>query len=138
MPPAKKDDEDEYYRHPCGGGTSGASSVLLCDPPLIVKIDVQKLLLICNILNITPEKDINAPSLLLLPFTIAAVANDVGSQQWQCWRQATVAETEAAGAHNNQQTDGSNGHSNRNGGRGGGSRDGRSRGSGKGGARDLH
>ena len=40
--------------------------------------------------------------------TIAAVANNVGSQQWQWWGQATAAEIEAAvGAHNNQLTDGS-------------------------------
>ncbi len=41
-------------------------------------------------------------------FTSATVANDVGSQQWQWWGQATVVETEAAaGAHNNQPTNGS-------------------------------
>ena len=37
--------------------------------------------------------------------TIANVANDVSSQLWQCWRQATAVETEAvAEAHNNQPT----------------------------------
>jgi hypothetical protein len=40
--------------------------------------------------------------------TIAAFANDIGSQQWQWWGQATAAEIEAvAGAHNIQPTDGS-------------------------------
>ena len=39
---------------------------------------------------------------------VVTIANDVGSQQWQWWGQATAAETEAAvGAHNNQTTDGS-------------------------------
>ena len=40
---------------------------------------------------------------------IATIANAVGSQQWQeWWGQATAVETEAAaGAHNNQPTNGS-------------------------------
>jgi len=64
-------------------------------------------------LNITPEKYLSAPSLLLLPFPQQPLPqsppNEIGSQQWQCWGQAMEAETEAAaGAHNNQPTDGSN------------------------------
>ena len=62
------------------------------------------LLLICNILNITLEKYLNAPLLQLPPCvaTIAAVANVIGSQQWQWWGQTTAVETEAAaGALNN-------------------------------------
>ncbi len=40
---------------------------------------------------------------------IATIANDVGSQQWQWLGQTTAVETEAAaGAHNNQPTNGSN------------------------------
>ena len=41
--------------------------------------------------------------------SIATIANDVGSQQWQWWGQAMAVETEAAaGAHNSQPTNGSN------------------------------
>ena len=41
--------------------------------------------------------------------TNATLTNEDGSQQWQWWGQATVVETEtAAGAHNNQPTNGSN------------------------------
>jgi len=40
--------------------------------------------------------------------TIATVAHDIGSQQWQWWGQATSVKKEAAvGAHNNQPTIGS-------------------------------
>ena len=57
----------------------------------------------------------HSPSLPLPPLpsqemvvTVATVANDIGSQQWQWWGQATAVETEAAvGAHNNQPTNGS-------------------------------
>ena len=59
---------------------------------------------------------------------IATITNDVGSQQWQWWGQAITAKTEAAaGAHNNQPTDGSD--SDRNSVCGGGSGDGGSHGS---------
>jgi hypothetical protein len=66
--------------------------------------------------------------------TIAAVANDVGSQQWQWWGQTTVAETEAAAGHTaiNQQTGVDSGRNGVRGVRGGGSGDGGSRGSGSG------
>jgi hypothetical protein len=69
-------------------------------------------------LNITPEKDLThcRPHCrhflckeTVVVVTIATVANDVGSQQWQRWEQAMVVETEAAaGAHINQPTNGSN------------------------------
>jgi hypothetical protein len=58
-------------------------------------------------LNITPEKDLTCRRHHCRCFlcketgvTIATVANDVDSQQWQWWWQATAANTEAvAGAH---------------------------------------
>ena len=82
-------DPDDYDKADTAGETS-----------LMFKI----LLLICNILNITLEKYLNAP-LLQLPLcvaTIAAVANVIGSQQWQWWGQTMAVETEAAaGALNN-------------------------------------
>ena len=41
--------------------------------------------------------------------TIATIVNDVGGHQWQWWGQAMAVETEAAaGAHNNQPTNGNN------------------------------
>jgi hypothetical protein len=66
-------------------------------------------------LNITPENDLMRRHCHCRRFlcketvvTIATIANDVGSQQWQWWGQAMVVETEAAsGAHNNQPTNGS-------------------------------
>jgi len=67
-------------------------------------------------LNITPEKDLTRRRCHCRRFlcketfvTITTVVNNVGSQQWQWWGQATQVETEAAaGAHNNQPTNGSN------------------------------
>jgi hypothetical protein len=77
------------------------------------------LLLICNILKINPgersKRSVVATTAVsaAIVATINAVANDIGSQQWQWWGQAMVAETEAAaGAHTTQPTDGSD--SNRN------------------------
>jgi hypothetical protein len=63
-------------------------------------------------LNITHEKDLMRRRPHCHRFlcketcvTIATIANDVGSRQWQWWGLATLAETEAAaGAHNNQPT----------------------------------
>ena len=95
------------------------------------------LLLICNILKINPgersKRSVVATTAVsaAIVATINAVANDIGSQQWQWWGQAMVAETEAAaGAHTTQPTDGSD--SNRNSIRGGDSGNGGSRGSGSG------
>jgi hypothetical protein len=67
-------------------------------------------------LNITPEKDLTHRRCHCRCFlckesfvTIATIANDVSSQQWQWLGQATAVEIEAAaGAHNNQLTNGSN------------------------------
>jgi hypothetical protein len=68
-------------------------------------------------LNITPEKDLTRRRhhcrCFLRKETVVEIATitneDVGSQQWQWWGQATAVETEAAvGAHNNQPTNGSN------------------------------
>jgi hypothetical protein len=63
-------------------------------------------------LNITPEKDLmrrchHCRHLLCKEtvVTIATIAHDVDSQQWQWWGRATAVETETvAGAHNNQPT----------------------------------
>jgi len=56
--------------------------------PLLVKFDVQILLFLRNILNINPEKDnMRNPVTVTVSATtiatIAAIANDVGSQPWQ-------------------------------------------------------
>ena len=66
-------------------------------------------------MNITPEKDLTHRRRHCRRFlhketviTIATIANDVSSQQWQWCGQATEVETEAAaGAHNNQLPNGS-------------------------------
>jgi hypothetical protein len=70
-------------------------------------------------LNITPDNDLRAAVTNChccrflckeTVVTIATVANDVGSQQWQWGGQAKVVKTEAAaGAHNIQPTNGSGG-----------------------------
>ena len=65
-------------------------------------------------MNITPEKDLTRRRRHCHRFlckkavvTIATITNDVHSQQWQLWGQATAVETEAAaGAHNNHPTNG--------------------------------
>jgi hypothetical protein len=103
---------------------------LLCLPaPLIVKFDVQNITFNMYFFEYHPrersKRSIVAASAIsaATAATIAAVANDIGSQQWQWWGQAMASETEAAaGAHNIQPTDGSD--SDRNSIRGSGSGDG--------------
>jgi hypothetical protein len=80
-----------------------------------VKFDVQNITFTKVIYFNIPENDLKGHRRHCCHFlcketvvTIATVANDVGSQQWQCWGQATVVETEAVvGVHNNQPTNGS-------------------------------
>ena len=80
-----------------------------------VKFDVLNITFTKVIFFNTPENDLKRHRRHCHRFlcketvvTIATVTNDIGSQQWQWWGQATVVETEAVvGVHNNQPTNGS-------------------------------
>jgi hypothetical protein len=89
---------------------------------------VRLLIVVSIILNITPEKDLTCCRCHCRHFlrkekvvTLATVANDVGSQQWQWWGQATSVENRGRGGGTKQSTNKRQQHGCRNGVRSGGS-----------------